>query len=275
MNALKMRDAVSGRLGESVKREMSEMGGSEGRMEVVKSIPLPTSPLSATWDDRLCSRIQHLCDGNCSGLLKLESIRQTEDKIELVTEFQEMNGDEFMKLKAPLSSDLCISWAFEFIDGLFFMHMNGFIHGNIKPSNFFWSEETNSLSVADFAYAKVPVEVGSLEGKRSSDGSATEKTEEWARLFDFAVAQGPVKYAAPEAGMGLISEKMDVFSFGCLLFEVLSGDDYKKCYTQADESTDQDTSVCPLSHTNSEFQIPSPLDSLYDVYVVYVVYMYV
>eukprot|EP01028_Stygiella_incarcerata_P009276 TRINITY_DN4369_c0_g1_i1.p1 TRINITY_DN4369_c0_g1~~TRINITY_DN4369_c0_g1_i1.p1 ORF type:complete len:551 (-),score=178.18 TRINITY_DN4369_c0_g1_i1:32-1684(-) len=257
MNLLKTKEAVSGRLGESVKRET---GSGEGPMEVVKSIRLPTSSLSATWDDRLLSRIQHLCDGNSLGILKLESITRTEDKIQLVSEFQEMNGDEFMEQKAPLSPDLCISWALEFIDALFFMHMNGFIHGNIKPSNFFWSEEMNRLSVADFAYAKVPVkvgeDVGSLETEDSSEGSETKKRDEWAPLFDFAVTDGPVKYSAPESGMGLISEKMDVFSFGCLLFEALSGEDYKKCYIQADESTDEDTAACglDLSRIPSEFR---------------------
>jgi serine/threonine-protein kinase len=96
-------------------------------------------------------------------------------------------------------------------EGLFYVHEQGWIHRDVKPDNFLVSEE-GEVKVIDFTIAE-----------RKSTGFS------FSRMFGRGKIQGTRSYMSPEQikGEGL-DARADVYSFGCVLFEMLAG---KAAYT--------------------------------------------
>lgn len=89
--------------------------------------------------------------------------------------------------------------------GVAHMHEQGWVHRDIKPDNFLLSDE-NEIRLIDFTIAAKPTSaLGKLLGGR-------------------AKVQGTYSYMAPEQirGQG-VDPRDDVYSFGCMIHEMLSG----------------------------------------------------
>lgn len=89
--------------------------------------------------------------------------------------------------------------------GLDYLHVNGWIHRDVKPDNFIISGESH-VKIIDFALAqKKKTGLAKLLGGKSK-------------------VQGTRSYMAPEQIRGqAVDERADIYSFGCLMFEVLTG----------------------------------------------------
>jgi serine/threonine protein kinase len=98
----------------------------------------------------------------------------------------------------------------EAAEGLSYLHEHGWIHRDVKPDNFLISRE-GEVKIIDFALAQ-----------RKKTGLA--------RLFaGKAKPQGTPSYMSPEQIRGKpVDEKADVYSFGCAVYEFVSG---KKPFT--------------------------------------------
>jgi serine/threonine protein kinase len=96
----------------------------------------------------------------------------------------------------------------DILDGLAHAHERGVIHRDIKPSNIMLLGETSKAKIVDFGIAKVLPESGKEIQKLTNTGA----------IF------GTLDYMSPEQCQGIaLDARSDLYSFGCLMFEVLDG----------------------------------------------------
>jgi len=116
----------------------------------------------------------------------------------------------------PLPQARALDIALQIADGLAAAHAKGIAHRDLKPDNVFVTSGGH-VKILDFGLAKlVPALVGAGETGLPTRG-LTPGTEEGAIL-------GTVGYMSPEQARGEpADQRSDMFSFGCILYEMLGG----------------------------------------------------
>ncbi len=115
----------------------------------------------------------------------------------------------------PLGADDALRYAIQIADALSSAHQAGIVHRDIKPANIMITDKDRS-KILDFGLAK-------LTEREDVDDSGTTftaelKTEEGAVL-------GTAAYMSPEQAEGKPADvRSDVFSFGVMLYEMLTGE---------------------------------------------------
>jgi Tol biopolymer transport system component len=121
---------------------------------------------------------------------------------------ERMAGDSLPPRKA-------IDYALQLARGLAAAHEKGIIHRDIKPDNVFVTDD-GRVKILDFGIAKL---VGSADGNQSQTEVPTRKVN-----TDPGTVMGTVGYMSPEQLKGKSADhRSDIFSFGAILYEMLSG----------------------------------------------------
>jgi TolB-like protein/Flp pilus assembly protein TadD len=129
--------------------------------------------------------------------------------------------------EGPLPPRRAIDLAAQIADGLAAAHAKGIIHRDLKPENVFLTKDGRS-KILDFGLARhVPV---------ASSVDSTSPTE--ARATMPGVVLGTIGYFSPEQVRGEPADhRSDIFAFGCVLHEMLSGKAAFKRETAAETMT--------------------------------------
>ena len=113
----------------------------------------------------------------------------------------------------PLSVDLALALARQVADGLDAAHERGIVHRDLKPANIKVTPD-GTAKILDFGIAKV------LEEDRDSEPASTST----ASGTHVGTTIGSAAYMSPEQARGqAVDRRSDIWAFGCVLFEMLSG----------------------------------------------------
>ena len=116
---------------------------------------------------------------------------------------------EGQPLKGPLPAGEAVSYAVQICQSLVAAHKAGIIHRDLKPDNILLTGE-GSVKVLDFGLAK-------LSGTTPDGTTLTSITGPGA-------VTGTASYMSPEQAQGEpVDARSDIFSFGAVLYELLSG----------------------------------------------------
>ncbi|MEW5900002.1 MAG: protein kinase [Acidobacteriota bacterium] len=136
----------------------------------------------------------------------------------IVMEYVEGKTLDQLVGRKGLKLNEALGYAVQIADGLAKAHAAGIVHRDLKPTNIMVTGE-GRVKILDFGLAKLTEEVqeGDLAPTMTLGRPEKPKTEEGFIL-------GTVAYMSPEQAEGRkVDSRSDVFSFGSLLYEMLTG----------------------------------------------------
>ncbi|HET6668872.1 MAG TPA: protein kinase [Pyrinomonadaceae bacterium] len=184
-----------------------------GRDVAIKVIPSSV----AVDKDRLRRFEQEACAAgalNHPNILVVHDIAAHDGSPYVVSELLE--GETLRKRTAntPLNQRRAIEYALQIANGLAAAHDKGIIHRDLKPDNIFITND-GRVKILDFGLAKLT----QLDGDQIQTDVPTRRVN-----TDPGVVMGTVGYMSPEQLKGHgVDQRSDIFSFGAILYEMLSG----------------------------------------------------
>ena len=121
--------------------------------------------------------------------------------------------------RGPLPLEESLSYARQIAEALEAAHEKGIVHRDLKPANVKVTPD-GRVKVLDFGLAKI------LEGDGAGGSSAgvTHSPTLTARATAAGVILGTAAYMSPEQARGKpVDKRTDVWAFGCVLYEMLTG----------------------------------------------------
>jgi Tol biopolymer transport system component len=199
----------AGGMGEVYRARDTELG----RDVAVKVLP----PSFSADLDRLHRFQQEACAAgalNHPNILSIYDVGKHDGSPYVVSELLE--GETLRKRIAgsPLAQRRAIDYALQIAHGLAAAHEKGIIHRDLKPDNIFITND-GRVKILDFGLAKLI----QLDGNQAQTEIPTRRVD-----TDPGVVMGTVGYMSPEQLKGrAVDQRTDIFSFGAILYEMLSG----------------------------------------------------
>ncbi len=183
-------------------------------------------------------------------ILAIHDVGSHEGSPYFVTELLEGESLRACLRSGKLAPRRAVELAVQIARGLAAAHEKGFIHRDLKPENVFLARN-GVVKILDFGLAK-------LARPEADPGAPTvaamDSTEEGA----VAGTQG---YMSPEQLRGLtLDQRTDIFSFGCVLYEMLSG---RRAFLR-DNAADTTSAVLHDEPATLPAAVPGPLGAIVD-----------
>jgi len=114
----------------------------------------------------------------------------------------------------PIPQKQALDYALQIARGLSAAHEKGVVHRDLKPENLFVTKDGH-VKILDFGLVK-RIEVGSPDEETSAPIGSAHTV--------LGTVMGTAGYMSPEQVRGLpVDQRCDIFSFGAILYELLSG----------------------------------------------------
>src|SRR6202162_5809107 len=201
----------------------------DGRLDRTVAIKVLASHLSSSPElkQRMEREARAISSLNHPHICTLHDIGSQDGVDFLVLEFLEGEtlADRLQRGALPLDQALAI--AIKIADALDKAHSRGIIHRDLKPANIMLAK--NGPKLMDFGLAKPAPGVSSSSGSNPLTPSTPTMTvaalsAAASPLTQKGTVVGTFQYMAPEVLQGAeIDARSDIFSFGCVLYEMVAG----------------------------------------------------
>ena len=167
---------------------------------------------------RLRREAQMLATLNHPHVAAIYGFEEIDGRAFLVMELVEGRGLDDMIDEGPLPADEALVLAGQIAAGLEAAHETGMIHRDLKPANIRVTPD-DAAKVLDFGLAKGSPDSGLSDASHGLSMSPTIAAPTMA-----GVILGTAAYMSPEQARGRkLDRRTDIWSFGCVLYEMLTG----------------------------------------------------
>ncbi len=167
---------------------------------------------------RLRREAQVLASLNHPHIASIYGLEETNDALALALELVE--GDDLGRRLAhgAIPVDEAVAYAKQVVDGLEAAHEKGIVHRDLKPANIKVTKD-GDVKILDFGLAKA---YGGDVGQSGSDPSQSPTMSRHGT--EAGVILGTAAYMSPEQARGKpVDKRADIWAFGVVLFEMLTG----------------------------------------------------
>ena len=173
------------------------------RSVVLKILDINSPTANETLVERFLSEGRIVAALDHPNIITIFDIGIAGDSLYISMEYVD-GGDLKMRMELPISPDTALDYLAKIGSGLDAAHKKGVVHRDIKPANTMFKDENTPL-ITDFGIAK---QITAADNDLTSTG-----------LF-----LGSPNYVSPEQADGIeIDGRADIYSLGCLFYEMLTG----------------------------------------------------
>jgi hypothetical protein len=217
-----------------------------------RDVALKTLPPAFAADRERVARFEReariLAVLNHPNIATIHGVEEQDGTVALVMEL--VNGETLQELLRRRTSDgrglarpTALAIARQIVDALDAAHEKGVVHRDLKPANIKITPD-DVVKVLDFGLAKSVPTSGADADQSPTRSLAADDTRD-------GVVMGTVAYMSPEQARGQpVDRRTDIWAFGCVLVEILTG---RKAFSRA---TASDTIAAILGAGTDQIAIP-------------------